>query len=273
MFRARTILFILLITVSLSAEVNDKWKINLGGMFVTNFNTEMQLGDKDIPLGLTLDTEEHLGMKNESSAFRLDGYYRFTQTHSVDISYFRARSDGYKSIDEDIEFDGKTIGTGAILDSYFYMDVYKVSYGYSFYHNDKVELMLTAGLHITSLDLGLYAEGTITDNGTATVSSSFRSSESITVPLPAFGFKGEYTIIDETLFVSYKADIFLLKFDDYKGSLLTSALNLEYRFIESVGVGVGYNANDIYVKADDGDKTLEVENRLSGLMVYLSYIY
>jgi len=273
MYKIKMMLLFLILTANLSAEVNDKWKVNLGGMFVTNFDTRMQLGEKNIPLAIKLNTEDSLGMNSESSAFRFDGYYRFTETHSMNLSYFRARSDGYKSIDEDIEWDGKIISSGATVDSYFNMDVYKISYGYSFYHNEKIELMLTAGLHITSLDFGLTADGTITDSTTSSVASFYNSSQDVTLPLPVFGFKGEYTIIDKSLFISYKTDLFYIKYDVYKGSLLTSTINLEYHLMENVGVGIGYNTNEIYIKADDGDKTFEVENDLDGLMVYMSYIY
>ena len=42
-----------------------------------------------------------------------------------------------------------------------------------------------------------------------------------------------------------------LEFDDYKGSLISTALNLEYRFVDHIGVGVGFNSNQIYIEMDD----------------------
>ena len=260
---------LLLLTASLSAEVSDKWKINLGGMFVTNFETEMRLTPKNAPVGVRINTKDQLGMKSETGVFRLDGYYRFNDTHSLDFSYFSVRSDGARSINKDINWSGDTISAGAQITSHFNMDVYKINYGYSFYHNEKVELALTAGLHITTIDIGLGASGTV--NGTPT--NTYSSSASTTVPLPVIGFKGEYTLINKRLFVTYKTDYFFMQYDNFNGSLLSSALNLEYRFVEHVGVGFGYNANKIFLKADDGDKKLEVTNDLSGALVYFTYIY
>jgi len=216
------LLLLLFLGVSLSAEVKDKWKINVGTMFVTNFETDMQLSPKNLPLALKINTKDQLGMESDTNVFRLDGYYRFTDTHSMDFSYFSVRSDGQKAINEDIVWDDKTISAGATVDSYFNMDIYKINYVYSFYHNEKVELALTAGFHITSLDLGLGAQGMI--DGVA--GQKYSSGEAITVPLPVFGFKGEYTIIDEKLFVNYKAEYFFIQFDDYEGSLLSTAINL-----------------------------------------------
>jgi len=260
---------LLLVGVSLSAEVSDKWKINVGTMFVTNFETEMQLTPKNSPISARINTNDQLGLKSETNVLRLDGYYRFNDTHSIDFSYFSVRSDGSKSIDGTIKWDGKEINTSATVNSYFDMDIYKINYGYSFYHNDKVELALTAGFHITAIRLGLNAKGTI--DGVA--NETYNSSSSITVPLPVVGFKGEYTIIDKRLFVNYRSEYFALDYDDYKGSLISTALNLEYRFVDHVGVGLGYNANKIYLKADDGDKKVEVSNDLTGAMLYFTYVY
>ena len=263
------LLALILVGTSLSAEVKDKWKVNLGTMFVTNFETDMQLTPKNLPIAARINTKDQLGMESDTNVLRVDGYYRFNDTHSIDFSYFGVKSDGNKVISQQLEWDGKIIDAGATIDSYFDMDVYKINYGYSFYHNEKVELMLTAGLHITSLDLGIHASGTI--DGSA--NDSFSSANGATIPLPVVGFKGEYTIIDETLFVNYKTDYFVLAYDGVKGTLISSALNLEYRFVEHVGVGLGYNTNKIFLSAEDGDKKFEINNNLSGVLLYLTYIY
>jgi len=271
---SRILLSFLLLSSIASAKVADKWKINAGGMFVTSFETEVRLTPKNFPVGARINTKDQLGMKNDTNVFRADGYYRFTDTHSIDFSYFAVNSDGNRAIDTDIKWTDQEgneniISAGANITSYFNMDVYKINYGYSFYHNDKVELTLTAGLHITSIDVGIAATGTV--DGVAT--STYSSSSSVTVPLPVIGFRGEYTIIPKHLFVNYKADYFLLDYDGFTGSLTSTALNLEYRFVENVGVGFGYNANKIYLQSDDGNKQLEVTNDLSGALLYFTYVY
>ncbi len=263
MYKRWIFLSLLTIAATLSADVEDKFKINIGTMLVTGYETEMLLTPKNLPLSVRINTEDQLGMESETNVFRLDGYYRFSDTHSIDISYFSVKSEGNKVLSADIEWDDKTIGVGTTVSSYFNMDVYKINYGYSFYHNEKVELVLSAGFHITTLDLGLEATG-VTEGD---------EKVGITVPLPTFGFKGEYTVIDKRLFVEYKTDYFFLKYDDFQGRLISSALNIEYRFVDNIGVGVGYNSNKIFVAMDDGNKRFEAENDLSGVMFYMTYVY
>ncbi len=263
MYKRWIYLSLLTIVTALNADVKDKFKINVGTMLVTGYETEMQLTPKNLPLSVRINTEDQLGMKSETNVFRLDGYYRFNDTHSIDISYFSIKSKGTKVLSADLEFDDNLIVVGTTVNSYFNMDVYKINYGYSFYHNEKVELALTAGFHITTLDLGLGATG-ITEGD---------EKAAITLPLPTFGFKGEYTVIDKRLFVEYKADYFFLKYDDFQGRLISSALNVEYRFVDNVGIGVGYNSNKIFVAMNDGNKRFEAENDLSGVMFYMTYVY
>jgi hypothetical protein len=262
----KLLLLLLCVVTLLAADQRDSFKINLGVMNVTNFETELQLAPKGSPVGAYINTKDQLNMKNDTNVFRVDGYYRFNETHSIDFSYFSVKSDGLSS--GTIEYDDKNITSGSIS-SYFNMDIYKINYGYSFYHNDKVELALTAGFHITAIKLGLFAYG-IVDGKEAT---HYRSETSVTAPLPVVGFKGEYTIIKKKLFVNYKADYFFLSIDKYQGALISTSLNCEYRFMNNFGMGIGYNSNNIRLKANGNNAKVDIHNTLSGAMIYISYVH
>ncbi|MBN2815801.1 MAG: hypothetical protein JXQ67_03910 [Campylobacterales bacterium] len=250
----------------------DTFKINIGAMHVTNFETQMQIGPSSRPIDATISTEDQLGMKYETNVFRLDGYYRFTRKHSVDFSYFSVKSDGERVLAQEIPNwgeNGDTIDAGANVKSIFNMDIYKLNYVYSFYHNEDVELGLSLGLHITNLELGLNAVGSI--NGVP--AQTLLSSSKFLAPLPVVGFRGEYAIIPQTLYANYQADYLYLRFDNFEGSLVATELNVEYRFLENYGVGLGYNSNTLAVAADNGDVRIKAKNNLSGAMFYLSYNY
>ncbi len=269
MYKKILFLTTLFTSVILSAEVQDKFKINLGGMIVTDFTTNVQHKRDQPILPDPIELDRDLGVKNETASFRLDGYYRFNDRHSVDFAYYSVKSDGSKSLDKDLEWDGTTIAVGGDVNTYFDMDVYKLSYGYSFYHDEDLELLISAGLHITAMKLGLSAVGTINDS----VGETYKSAESIALPLPVFGFRGEYRLFDKSLYATLKAEYFYLKYDSYVGDILSATIGIEYRFLENYGLGVGYNTNVINFKDNSDDKQLKVKNNLSGAMVYLTYIY
>jgi len=263
------IYFILLLTTTILADIEDKLRCKVGGLYVTNRETEVRLTPANLPVGAKLNTQDQLDHKTDGSVLYLEAFYRFNDKHSINTSYYSINSTGHKEIDEDITWDGNVIDAGAIVDSYMKVKVFSLSYGYSFYHNDDIELMLIGGLHITDLDVGLSAEGTINNVPTEKVSAS----GGITAPLPVIGFKGEYTIIPKELFVTYQAEYFYLDFDSYQGSFLTSGLDLEYRFLEHFGIGMGVHANEIYVEDEDEDRRVEGSHQFKGITAYFTYVY
>lgn len=270
--KTKIVFSLMLLTSTLFAEVQDKFKINLGAMYVTNFETEMQIGPSNRALNASINTKDQLGMDYDTNVFRLDGYYRFSDVHSIDFSYFSVKSSGDRVINQEIPDWGEnndTISAGASVNSYFNMEIYKLNYVYSFYHNKDVELGLSAGLHVTNLDVGLNAFGEISGAPAETLVTSSK----LLAPLPVVGFRGEYTIIDKTLFAQYKADYFYLNYDDFEGAFISTTINLEYRFLENYGIGIGYNSNNLELAADNGNVRLDIKNSLSGATAYFTYIY
>lgn len=100
---------------TLFAEALDKWKVEAGGMFVTNFDTDVRVSKIGFPVGAVINTKDQLGLNSETVTYRLDGYYRFTDHHRIQGSYYGVRSNGNKTLDHDIEWGGDTIGAGVPL--------------------------------------------------------------------------------------------------------------------------------------------------------------
>ena len=269
----KVLLALLFIVSAAHSEVDEKFKLSLGGMFVTNFSTQMQIMPHGVPASLLVDTRDNLGMNYETGVFRLDGMYRFNNTHSIDFSYYRVKSNGEKVVEREFPWDDDhTIGVGANVASYFNMSIYKINYGYSFYHNDKVELLLSAGLHVTTVELGLSAKGNIKNKDGVLVGGVYRDDASGTVPLPVFGFKGEYNI-NTNLFVTYKSEYFALKFEEYKGAFISNSLVFEYKFMQHYSLGTGFSASTMGLEGQGDKRDFKVQNNLSGLIVNFSYIH
>lgn len=266
-FRIITLLSSLLYG-TLFAQMQDQWGLSMGGMFVINFDTDMQIGKKGVPLGAKINTKDQLGLNSEPAVFRADGFYRFSDAHSIALSYYAVRSTGDRFVENEFEWNGDVL-SDVQTNSHFNMDVYKVNYGYSFYHNTDVELMLTAGLHITTLEAGLNASGKVNDVPNEYISSKGQ----ITAPLPVFGFEGEYTIITDTLFVNYKSEYFFIEFENYRGAFVSSMLTMDYFFLDHIGIGAGLNTNKIMAEMDNGDTKVNIENNLNGIYAYLKFVY
>ena len=101
--------FILLLSVPVQPLMADdsvkdspwkKFSFNLGGFFSTS-STDLRFGSG---VGVSIDVEEFLGLDTETSVFRLDSYWRFSDNrrHKVDFSWFSYNRSGDRTIGEDI---------------------------------------------------------------------------------------------------------------------------------------------------------------------------
>ena len=155
----------------------DRGKIGVGGYALSDFDANITLEDADSGAGISISPIETLGMDFNTTVFRIDGGYRFSNAHSMQFSWYRIASTGTKVLGQDIEWDDITIPATATVSSELKYDIVKLGYLWSFYHNDKVELGVGAGVHVTRLSLLMNATFAGTELETQDVNT--------TVSLPA----------------------------------------------------------------------------------------
>lgn len=83
----RLLFFSHFLAAGLFAEALDKWKIEAGGMFVTNFETDVRISKKGFPVGAVVNTKDQLGLNSETVTYRADGYCRFTDHIGAGIGF------------------------------------------------------------------------------------------------------------------------------------------------------------------------------------------
>ena len=262
-------LFLLLMTfgVTLQAEepLPDNFQIRLGGYFVSAQNTDFKVSQNGV--GAIINLHDLFDLETTVNVFRLDGYYRFTPKHSVEFSWYSINSKGHTG--EDFQWADENITANGTLDTFFNTDIYKVNYVYSFYHNEEVELGLSAGLHIMKLDTGF--NGSYNVNGSA--SDAAREEVVITAPLPVVGFRVGYNILP-SLSVKYSVDYFFITYQEIKGGLVDSMLTLDWRMTRNFGMAVGYNSTRMRLVKDlGGDREALVNYDVSGALVYAALTF
>ena len=132
--------------------------------------------------------------------------------------------------------------------------------------NEHADLGLGLGLHIVDFDssISATASGLGPLNGT-----TGRESTTITAPLPNLLAYGTYAITPK-LSLDGSLAYFSLSYDDYDGSLFRGTVNLEYRFNDHFGAGVGYNYTNMNLDIEDGGHTTEYSLSYTGPLVFLS---
>ncbi len=234
-------------------------QLRLGGYLLAEQNTDIGVSKRGG--GVNINVQDLFEMETTTQVFRLDGYYRFTPKHAVEVSWYSISNNSHT--DKAIEFEFLDKNISGALDTFFNTDIYKVNYLYSFYHTEEVELAITAGLHITTLDVGF--SGSYKADG---VEENSGENAKVTAPLPVVGFRLKYNIMPE-LNVAYAIDYFFITVDGFAGALSDSLLTVDYRITRHFGLGVGLNSTRMRLDADlEDDVSLRVNHDVLGGLVY-----
>jgi len=237
-----------------------KFKFSAGNYFVFH-DTRVRLDSKTLGRGADIDLEEQLNLDPIVQSFRFDAYWRYLPKHRLEFSFFDISREGSSRIGKNVQFGDQTFFVGVTLNTNFDVKVYKASYHWAFIHNNKYEFGASLGLNVMDMKLELANP----------ILGSFVA-EGVTIPLPVFGFKGEYFFTPKFSFVG-GAEVFALKIGESKGYLLDLNLALEYAMNDWFGVGLGYTFYDINVIHEDDDIDLRVDYALNGIRVFFSIYF
>jgi hypothetical protein len=135
--------------------------------------------------------------------------------------------------------------------------LYRLGYGYSFYHSEKTELTITAGLNVTSYDLKFED-----DTGAKSENAD------VTAPLPMFGLRMGYAITPKWS-VRYVSEFFFIELDDtIKGAMINYELNTEYRLFKHFAIGAGLARLGNSVEVNDDNWKGKVSDSYRGYTVF-----
>jgi len=252
-------------------EIKDKFRIAIGGYTIPQYDSAVSLTDAELGAGASINPQNTLGLTFDETVLRLDGRYRFSKTNSLTFSWYSIAADGSKIIDEEFDWvddnnDPITIPVGASVQSQLDYDIYKIGYLWSFYHTNKVELSLGAGLHITKLSFGI----NVSDSDQGPLETKDVKS---TVPLPVVSFRLGYHITPK-FFWYYKSEAFYLAVQDWEGTYTDVTLGMEYRFWEHVSLGTGLGSNSLRISENTSEYKFAYDNRLTGILFYVAgYFY
>ena len=253
---------LLLVSQAVAGEVTgDRWKIGVGGYALSDFDANITLEDANSGAGVSISPIETLGMDFNTTVFRVDGGYRFSDAHSLLFSWYRIASTGTKVLGQDIEWDDILIPATARVSSELKYDIFKLGYLWSFYHNDKVELGVGGGVHVTRLSLLM--------NATFSGSELETQDVNTTVPLPVVMFVIAYQINDKWRW-SIDNQWFSLNFETIQGAYNDNTARIEYQAWDNMSVGLGVGVNNLFIEEANSDYVFRYRNRIAGAMLYVA---
>ena len=274
-FLASSLLFFIQPAWAKDADSDDKpWKkFNVDvGYLIAVVDTELNLGAKG--LGVQVDVEEFFGMDTTNSLFKLKGFWRFTDNlrHRLGFEYSSYRRDGDRTILEDFTFEDDqgnqiTIPAGSQVNSYFDFDIYKVSYNYSFFQDDRIDFSAGIGFYWMPISIGVNSTGLISVN----------EEESFDAPLPTISLGADFAITPKW-FLRTSMELFYLEIKEFKGSIYQSTVALEYLPWKHVGFGLAFDTFNLHIEADGEDYPEidfqgELNFNITGLLLYMKMFF
>jgi hypothetical protein len=228
------------------------------GVFLVNFNSNLDLGFSGSGITVSIDGEEVLGLEEDINVLRANAFWQIARRHRVDFSFYDLSRDGKSFLGIELpDGEGGTIDIGTRTETEFDLTFLKAAYGFSFFKNEHFDLAITGGIYATDVKFELEAEG----------EGKVEDSEYI-IPLPVVGLRGNFALTPKW-FIKQNLDVFYLTIGEYTGSLIDLTVALEYNFWKYAGVGVGYNLVSMNVDKDDDDAFLqEIDMSYDGLLLY-----
>lgn len=220
------------------------WKksgLRIGGQVATA-SSSLTLGINN--LGVNVNLEEALGLDTSVSSAYAYFYFRNSRNprHRFDLSWVTIQRDSSKTLGQDITIGDTTFPTGTTVRSSYNMDIFKSSYSYSFLQDDRVDLAVTAGLYILPISFSFEATGAIQAN----------EGESITAPLPVFGFRGDIALTPKWI-LRHRAQVFYLEYEEFQGGITDLGIGIEWRPLKYLGLGFDLSSFTMRVHAEGGD--------------------
>jgi hypothetical protein len=229
----------------------------LGALFATA-DTTLRLDASNGALGTSLSLESDLGYEDAKTVPLFDATWRINPRHRIELGYAKLARDSQRTITGEIHFGDSVFPVNANVYSKFDSDIWRLTYGWSFYRDGGNELALLVGLHTTSFKTKLETSG-----------GGIAESADRTVPLPTIGLQGTWAVDPKWRLTGW-VQVFSLNYGDYEGSMVNGAVSAEYRLSPNVALGAGYTVFDYNLDVTKGKARGSFDYQFAGPMVYVN---
>ncbi len=232
--------------------VDDRFSIYFGGFF-PQVRSDIRL-DRDTGGGNGDDVslEDALGLKNSDTVSWGGAVWRIEGRHRLEAEYLQLNRSGTRgAVTDPFQIGDHIVQIGARAETQFDMAIGRLTYGYSFFQDERTHWAVEAGLHWAELATEIALSGAIIDIETNTeivAGSSVTEAGDVSAPLPHLGLSYSYAITNEVL-VRAQLMGFALSVGDYSGSLIDAGFDLAYSPWRHFGIGAGFRYFDLRLEA------------------------
>ena len=220
---------------------DDRLRVSLGVMKVSS-STTIRADSTTGVAGTVLDGEGQFGLDKSDYEPKFEVMVRAGTRNRLWLNYFTLDRQGSTIVQQPIVFRDVVLQPGEPLQSELDLRLLSLTYGYSFWHGEKVELAATLG--ITSVSINAQAK-------VATEQVHVNETETAAGPFPTPGIAATWSITKH-FYLDGRVQYLNLHINDLDGSLGMGELDAIYRLHPNVAFALGYTEVKAHV---DSTKT------------------
>ena len=258
---------VLALLLQVPAKEPKPWRdfeLNVGA-YVAAMDTRI---DVQTPSGIggIIDFEDLLGLKETVFSLRLGASVALAERHRLHLDLFDLSRKGDEQLKQNIEFEGTTYPIGSDVDSRLTLQMGNLSYGYSFFLDNRFNLAVTLGVHVLHTVAKLDAD----DLG-------INELERFYLPIPLPGFRMDFALTPD-LWFRQQIDFLWFSVDNYRGLMTDVGMSVEWAIFDHVAIGVGYNAVRMRLRMEDDQFPAvafrgQFDFEFAGVRLYLNFIF
>jgi hypothetical protein len=220
-----------------ASPTDDRVRLSLGIMRMSSTTTMQVDGSTGTP-GTWIDAENDLGLDSSDIEPKFQAMLRVGENQRLRFDYFTLDRNDQKTLEgPPIVFGNVVLQTGQPVQSSLSLRTLGITYGYSFWHTQKLEFAATLGIN----DVDISTSARIQSQ-----TSHVYQNEDVAGPYPTLGIDGTW-VVSKRFYFDGRAQYLRLHINDLDGSLGIYELDALYRFRPNVSFALGYNVVDAHL--------------------------
>ena len=214
------------------SPTDERIRLTLGAMHVTS-STNVRVDSTAGTTGSDINGEHDFGLDKSDFEPKFQATVRVATRHRLSFDYFTLDRSGNAVIPTTgapIVFRDVILLPGDPLQTKLSLRTLGITYGYSFWHSEKLEIAANLGVHSTDVSAMVKVQ---------TVTRHIIQSEDAAGPVPTVGLDGTW-VISNHFYIDGRGQYLDVHVANLDGSLGFYELDALYRYRPNVSFGIGY---------------------------------
>jgi hypothetical protein len=213
------------------SPTDERVRVSLGAMHVSSA-TDLRADSSTGAPGTQLNGENDFGLDRSDFEPKFQAMVRVATRHRLSFDYFTLDRSGNHTLSgtSPVVFRDVTLLPGDPMQTKLSLRTFGITYGYSFWHSEKLEIAGTLGVHATDISAMVKVQ---------TQTRHIIQTDDQAGPVPTLGIDATW-VVSKRFYLDGRAQYLKVHVNDLDGSLGIYELDALYRFRPNVSFAIGY---------------------------------